>query len=116
VTIDIENVGTATAREPFVVVNLEPQGFGRAWGDGGIWRLIGLRDVNGFKSDLPIHPDATHPQLTIDFPKGTVDPAAWAQISAMIYIYSFDAERQKFFAVLDVGTMRSAGKYATHVT
>jgi hypothetical protein len=98
--VRIKNVGTGTAQEPFVVLDVEPYQLNRAFRLAGPWGEIQLERGWGYRDRASIHPKAFAPTIHDSFNLPTNFPSSvtgrtW-YIDFKISIFAANIEPQHF--------------------
>jgi len=93
--VTIRNVGNATAREPFVVLQVSPYGAAAPSVNHRLgWQHVHVENGTGLLGGTSIHPGATAPTIRADFPK--LSEAAENRVIVNCVIHSLDAEPKRF--------------------
>jgi hypothetical protein len=93
--VTIRNVGNATAREPFVVLQVSPYGTTAPSVNHRLgWQSVHVENGTGLLGGASIHPGATAPTIRANFPKLT--EAAENRVTVGCVVHSVDAEPRKF--------------------
>ena len=94
--ISIENHGTATAREPFITIHIDPALGGGLPGNTA-WQFTGT----GFQYVSSIHPGARSTPLTLHREIGAVNLPTLDKISLWLAVHALDSAFQSFFVDFD---------------
>jgi hypothetical protein len=105
--ITITNKGSATAREPFVSVQMAPPAGLISMGYNPPWRNVAVRNGSGFQAEASIHPGATAPSIRARFDTdGNKQPSD--SIEVVCLVYALDAEVRRFETCFDWSAIRGS--------
>jgi hypothetical protein len=113
--VTISNVGSSTAREPFVVIQVDRwRGPPSTTHDAG-WRPLLVQNGSGFVGSTSIHPGAVAPPIRLYFAIG-LQSGFVGPLRIECAIYALDSEPKTFSAVFDAGRLAAGENFLQQAT